>query len=457
MKIIILGAGQVGSSVAENLATEANDVTVVDIDGLRLSALRDRLDIKTVVGYAAYPSVLEQAGAADADLLLAVTNSDETNIVACEMAAALFHTPTKIARIRAAEYWDHPDLFDAKTFPVDVLISPEALVTDYIHQLLDYPGASRVQSFADGRVSLVGMRAVQGGLMVGHQIRELRRHIPTVDTRVAAIYRRDRRVAAEGDTVIEDGDEVFFIARPEDVRTVMRELRKEEAPYRKVMIAGGGNVGLRLARLMEHDRSIKIIDHNPKRSLYIAEQLRKTLVLRGDATDEDLLNQEGIRDTDMFIAITNDDEANILSAMLAKRLGARRSIALINRASYVDLVQSSGIDIVISPHQVTIGSILTHVRAGDVASVHSMRYGAAETIEIVAHGDRNSSKVVGRRIEELNLSSGINIGALVRGEQVIIAHHDTVIEAEDHVIVFVAEKRRVRDVEQLFQVGFHFL
>lgn len=457
MKIIILGAGQLGSSVAESLATENNDITVVDANADLLAALRDRLDIQTVTGHAAFPSVLEQAGATDADLLLAVTSSDETNIVACEVASALFHTPTKIARIRAPEYWSHRNLFDAKTFPVDVLISPEALVTEYILRLVEYPGAMRVQSFAEGRVSLVGVKVVPGGPLIGHAIRDLRRHMPHVDTRVVAIYRRSRAISPEGNTVIESGDEVFFIARSEDILAVMGELGIREPDYKRILIAGAGNIGLRLAMaLEERSLAVKVIDHNPKRTLYAAEQLRHSLVLRGDAADEGLLNQEGIRETDLFIAVTNDDEANILSAMLAKRLGARRAFSLINRAAYADLVQSTGIDVAVSPHWATIGSVLAHVRAGDVVAVHSLRYGAAEVLDIVAHGDRSTSKVVGRRLEEIRLPPGVNIAALVRGNEVLIAHHDTVVEAEDHVIVFVIDKRRVREVEKLFQVGFTF-
>lgn len=458
MKVVILGAGQVGASVAEHLATERNDITVVDIDPERLAQLRDRLDIQTVTGYASYPSVLKEAGTQDADILIAVTSNDETNIVACEMAKVLFNTPTKIARIRAAEYWSHPKLFDAKTFPVDVLISPEALVTEYILRLVEYPGALRVQFFAGGRVGLVGVKAVHGGSLVGHAIRDLRRHSPQVDTRVAVIYRRNRAIGPEGNTVIEAGDEVFFVARAEDIRCVMRELGQDEAAYQRVIIAGAGNIGLRLAQGLEaRGLAVKLLDHNPKRTLHAAETLQRTLVLQGDAADEDLLSQEGIRETDLFISVTNDDEDNILSAMLAKRLGVRNCFALINRAAYVDLVQSgTGIDVAINPHWAIIGSILAYVRAGDIAAVHTIRYGAAEVLDIVAHGDRGTSRVVGRRVEELSLPAGVNIAALVRGEEVLIAHHDTVIDPEDHVIVFVIDKRRMRDVEKLFQVGFTF-
>ena len=457
MKIIILGGGQVGSSVAANLASEANDITVVDTNAKQLEALRDRLDIRTELGCASYPDVLRRAGAEDADLILAVTNSDETNMVACQVAYTLFHTPTKIARVRSAEYMNTPELFSQEALPVDVLISPEQVITDYMQHLIEYPGALQVLDFAGGKVRLVGVKAYYGGSLVGHELRDLRDHIPGIETRVAAIFRRGRPILPEGDTIIEADDEVFFIAATKNIRTVMSELRRLDKPYKRVMVAGGGNIGTRLAKALESDYQVKLIDHNAIRSRAISEQLEKTIVLMGDAADEELLLEENIENTDVFCAVTNDDEANILSAMLAKRLGARMVMALINRAAYVDLVESGEIDIAVSPHQATIGGLLAHVRRGDVVVVHSLRRGAAEAIEAVAHGDGKTSNVVGRAIEEIKLPKGTTIAAVVRGEEVIIAHHDTVIEAGDHVILFLVDKRRIAEVERLFQVGVTFL
>jgi trk system potassium uptake protein TrkA len=274
---------------------------------------------------------------------------------------------------------------------------------------------------------------------------------------VAAIYREGQAIHPTGDTVIHEGDEVFFIAAAQNIPAVMAELRREERAYRRLIFAGGGNIGRRLAARLENDFRVKIIERDPERARAVAEELRNTIVLQGDAADEDLLLEENIEDTDVFCAVTNDDEANILSAMLAKRLGARRVMALINRASYVDLVEAGTIDVAISPQQATIGTLLTHVRKGDVVMVHSLRRGAAEAIEAIAHGDRSSSSVVGRRVEEIKLPRGTSIGAIVRGEEVIIAHHDTVIESEDHVILFLVDKRRIGEVEKLFQVGITFL
>ena len=457
MKIIILGAGQVGASVAATLASEANDITMVDMDRERIRDLQDRYDIQVVYGHGSRPEVLRRAGAEDADMILAVTNSDETNMVACQVAYTLFHTPTKIARVRSKEYLIYPQLFAQEALPIDVLISPEQVVTEYIQRIIEFPGALQVLDFANGKVRLVAVKAIHGGPLVGHQLQALRDHMPNIETRVAAIFRRGNPIIPQGDTVVEDGDEVFFITARKNTRAVMRELRKEDKPCKRVIVAGGGNIGKRLAKALEHQYQVKIIDHNQAHSKEISAELERTIVLHGDAADANLLLEENIESTDVFCAMTNDDEANILSAMLAKRLGAKKVMAIINRPEYVDLVQSNIIDIAISPQQVTIGSLLAHVRRGDVAVVHSLRRGAAEAIEAVAHGDSNSSKVVGKAIMDIKLPPGTTIGAIVRGDEVIIARGTVVIESEDHVILFVVDKKRIKDVERLFQVGVTFL
>ena len=458
MKILILGAGQVGSSAAYHLSREeANEVTVVDLQADVLRELQDRLDIRTVVGHAAYPEVLERAGANDADIVVALTDSDETNMIACQVAYTKFHTPTKIARIRAAEYMSSKKLFTQDAIPIDVRISPEQLVCEHIEQLILYPGASQVLDFAGGRVRLVGALADRDGLLVGQRIATLKEHVPNTEGRIAAIYRKGKALLPDGDTVIQEGDEVFFIADRKDIRVFMSEMRRLEDPVRRVVIAGGGNIGVQLALALELTNQVKIIERDPKRARAISEKLNKAIVLVGDAADEELLLEENIDSVDVFCALTNSEEANILSSMLARRLGAHKVMALINRASYVELVESSDIDIAISPQQVTIGSLLAHVRRGDVARVHSLRRGAAEAIEAIAHGDADESHVVGRKIEEIDLPKGTAILALVRGDRVVIAHHDTVIETDDHVILFMTDRRKVERLEQLFQVGVSFV
>jgi trk system potassium uptake protein TrkA len=458
MKILILGAGQVGSSAAYHLSREeANEVTVVDMRPDVLRELQDRLDIRTVVGHAAHPEVLDRAGANDADIVVALTDADETNMIACQVAYTLFHTPTKIARIRAAEYMNSKDLFTQDAIPVDVRISPEQLVCEYVEQLILYPGASQVLDFADGRVRLVGVKADRDGLLVGQRIATLKEHVPNTEGRIAAIYRQGKAMLPEGDTVIQEGDEVFFIADRKDIRVFMSEMRRLEDPVRRVVIAGGGNIGVRLALALEQTNQVKIIERDPQRARHISEQLNKAIVLVGDAADEELLLEENIDNVDVFCALTNSEEANILSSMLAKRLGSNKVMALINRASYVDLVEAGSIDIAISPQQVTIGSLLAHVRRGDVVKVHSLRRGAAEAIEAIAHGEEGESKVVGRKIEDINLPKGAAIVMLVRDGQVIIAHHDTVVETDDHVILFLTDRRKIENLEKLFQVGVSFV
>ncbi len=457
MRIIILGAGMVGTSVAENLVSEANDITVVDQNEDLLRVLRDRLDLNTVQGYAAHPDVLLQAGGEDAEMILAVTNSDETNMVACQVAYTLFHTPTKIARVRAPGFTRYPQLFTYDALPIDVLISPEQLVTDYIMRLIENPGALQVLDFAGGLVRLVAVRAYYGGPLVGNELSQLYEHMPGIEARVAAIYRKGTAIQPDGNTIIEADDEVFFIAATDYIRAVMSELRKKEKPFKRLMFAGGGNIGTRLAVALQNKYDVKLIECNKQRAKKLSEDLTHTIVLDGDVADEDLLQEENIDSTDVFCAVTNDDEANILSAMLAKRLGARKVMALINRYAYVDMVQSSSVDIAISPKQATIGSLLRHVRRGDVVMVHSLRHGAAEAIEAVAHGDSSSSKVVGKRVDQIDLPKGTSIGAIVRDKQVLIAHHDTVIQSEDHVIMFLVDKKRISEVERLFQVGITFL
>ena len=458
MKILILGAGRVGASLAEQLVLERNDVTVVDTSGESLADLQERFDLRTIVGSATSITTLEAAGAADADILIAVTASDEVNLAACLLAHRRFNVPKRIARFRSSQWVLNPDLLSEEGFAVDVAISPEQTVTDYLIKLIEIPEALQVLEFAQGLISLLAVKADSESPLVGHPVRDLREHLPHIESRIVAIFRGGSAILPDGDTLVEADDEVFFVASTDHIRQVTKELRREDRPVKRMMIAGGGNIGLRVARGVSSFMTPKIIEGNRARCDFLAQDLNgKALVLYGDTTDEELLAQENVGSMDLFLALTNDDENNIMSALLAKKMGARRVIALINRRAYAELMEGGRIDVAITPSHATIGELLKYVRRGDVAAVHSLRRGAAEALEVVAHGDKATSKVVGRRIEELGLPAGANIGALVRGmgtpeAQVLMAHHDTMIEGDDHLIVFVTDKRMIPKVEKLFQV-----
>ena len=478
MKIVILGAGRVGESVAESLVSEQNDITLIDTDPERLRVLQEKLDLRTVVGNGIQPSVLSEAGIEDADMLIACAPMDETNLVVCKVAKDSFNVPTTIARVRSPEFQDGSPLLGKTGFAVDQVICPEQSVTAYIRKLIEYPEALQVLEFAHGLVRLIAVRAVAGGPMVQHALAEIPALVPGVDMRIVAIYRQDQAITAlDGATRIEPGDEVFVLAATEHINTVLGALRRIDVrPTRRLMLAGGGKVGLRLARELHDDYEIKIIEAFKARCEYLATELpNKVLVLQGDSTDEELLGDENVDQMDLFIALTSDDEDNIMSCLLAKRLGARRVLALINRRAYADLVQGTTIDIAISPAHAVIGELLAFVRRGDVAAVHSLRRGAAEALEAIVRGDRKTCRMAGRRIDEVGLPAGAQVGAIVRGlhradgseradeeleaaaPQVIIAHHDTVVLPNDHVIIFVPKKRMVRQVEKLFQVSATFL
>jgi trk system potassium uptake protein len=461
MNIIILGAGRVGESVAEGLASEQNDITVIDIDPERLRLLEERFDLRGVVGNGIQPSVLREAGAQDADMLIACAASDESNLVVCKVAHDVFNVPSTVARLRSPEFNEGDELLGKSGFAVDHVICPEESVTRYIHQLISYPEALQVVGFSQGRACLTVVRATAGGAVVGHTIAELRERFPQAEMRIVALYRLDTEMEATPKARILPGDEVFVLADVRKIRQVLSAIHNIDKPVQRVMIAGGGRVGMRLARSLAGQCEVKIIERDRKRCEYLASQLPSSmLILHGDGADEDLLTEENVGQMDMFLALTSDDEDNIMSAMLAKRMGAGRVMSLINRRAYADMMQGSTIDIAISPAQTVIGELLAHLRRGDVAAVHSLRRGAAEALEGVARGDIKTSRLVGRRVEEIKLPQGTRIGAIVRGEgkksEVLMPHRDTMIEADDHIIIFIPHKRLVREVEKLFQVSATF-
>jgi trk system potassium uptake protein TrkA len=453
MSIVILGAGQVGGTLARNLAREDNDITLVDQNEERLRELQHRLDIRTVHGSAAHPNVLIEAGIEQADMLIAVTDSDEINMMGCQIAYSLFRTPMKIARIRSRHYYDYPQLFANEHVPVDVCISPEKLVTEHIENLIDYPGVTQLLEFAEGQVLLATIKPQPGGIMVGKTIQQLYEHLAPIEARVVAIFREKMAIEPTPNCEIAVGDNVLFIASPPAIQQLLIALGRYTHPNRRIMIAGGGHIGSKLAQTLETKYRVKVIDRNLARASDLASQLHKGTVLQGDIADRDLLLNENIEFTDVFCAVTNDDEANIMSCLQAKRLGARYVIALVNRNAYVDLIEDSTIDHAISPQLITIGSILTKLRRGNMVRVHRLQNDEAEAIELITHGDEQTSQVVGRPLSRIELPQSSSIAAVIRENKLLNPSLELVLEPGDHVIILLLKRRYVRQIEALFQVS----
>lgn len=455
MQIIILGANTIGVSLAETLSRERNSITLVDEDHSALEEQSSKLDIRTVVGRPSYPNVLESAGATEATMLLAVTDSDEMNMIACRVAAKLFQTPTRICRVRARPYMKRPELFRHHQGGEEIIIQPEQLVTEAIDRLLHIPEALQVLEFADGSVVLVAVRILKNSLINNKPLKVLKDYLHAdIDGRVAALFRQGEAIIPEGTTVVKEGDEAFFIAAKEHIQPLIRALHPSEKRNKRVTIGGGGHIGKRLAQTIEKEYLVRVVESRPERCRVLAETLNHAVVIQDSASDRQALLREDIQRTDVYCALTNNDSVNIMSSILAKNLGARKVITLINDPACVDLVHGDIIDIALSPRQFTVSSILRHVRRGGVAKVHSLRRGAAEAMEIVLHGDAQHSQIIGRTIEELPLPPSTTVGAIIRDSQVIIAHRLTRLKAEDHIIMFVADEQHIPQVEHLFQAEF---
>ncbi len=458
MKIIILGASHVGGSLARILADEANDITLVDEDIEKLRRYQEQADLKIVSGFPSHPDVLQSADAENADMLIALTPSDEVNMVACRVANTIFNTPKKIARIHSTQYLDHSDLlFKKDAVPIDMLINPERLVSENIARLIDYPGAFEVVEFARRYLLMVAMKAERGGRLIDRQVGDIPSLLPDVEVCISAIYRDTEFIIPGGTTRLHSNDEIFFLAAPEHVPEITLALRNARERYSRIVIAGGGRIGAHLAETLNGRYKVKIIEQDQSRASYLAEYFNHVLVLHGDASSEEILREENIDHADVFCALTSDDEDNILSAMLAKHLGARKVMALVNRTSYVEMMRESSIDITISPQKDSIGALLRHIRKGDLVKVHSLRYGAAEAIEGIAHGDSSTSQLVGRRVQDIRPPRDATINAVVRGDRIFMAYHNVTIEPGDHVILFLSDKRRIPEVEKLFQVSATFI
>lgn len=472
MKILILGCGQVGSAVAKSLAQQPNnDVTIVDSNAAAIQKLSDRLDIQSVIGSCTAPSVLQAAQIEDTDLLLALTGSDEANLVACQLASKLYNTPESIARVRQAELvntiatpeeGEEEGEAEQSIFDVSYYIRPEKLVTQQLLGLFQYHQVLQVLSFNEDAIRMIVVKAQKGGSMLGLALSQMQtvlddRGKSHFDCQISAIYRNNRLVIPNQDTTIIEGDEIYVLARTEHMQEILRLFRPDDHLGKRVMIAGGGNIGYRLAKLLEPNYNVKIIEFGKSRAEWLADNLNNTLVLQGSATDEDLLIQENIDEVDVFCALTNDDEDNVMSSLLANNLGAEQVITIINRTSYVDLLQGNQIDIVVSPHLVTIGSILAHIRRGDMVSVNPLRHGTAEAIEVILHGDKKTSKLVGRRLQDIKLPTSCYFAAVGRDGEWVMAHkRDWILQEGDHVIFFVSHSRYVQELEKTIAVKFGF-
>jgi trk system potassium uptake protein TrkA len=457
MQVIVCGAGQVGLTIARHLAAENNRVTVIDKTPELIQKIGENEDFRAIAGFASHPDVLERAGARDADMIVAVTYSDEVNMIACKIAHALFDVPVKIARVRAQSYLDPQwsKLFEHDHMPIDVTISPEIEVARAIRQRLRVPGAFDTLSLAGGRVRAIGTRIEANCPIVNTPLRQLTALFPDLHLIVVTILREGKTIVPTAEDVLLIGDEVYFIAEESHLTRALAAFGHEEPEANRVVIVGAGNIGLYLAQEIEGKDtriSLKLVESGKERARHVAALLGRTTVVQGDVLDSEILDELNLERVDTLITVTNHDEVNVLASLLAKRRGCKRTIALINTLYYQTIVNTLGIDAVVSPRAITVSTILQHLRRGRIRAAHSLRDGAGELLEAEA---LDTSAIAGKRLEEIKLDRGIIIGAVVRGDEVLMPRGDTVIEAKDRVVLF-ALPDQVRKLEKLFTVGLEF-
>ncbi|MDI7863237.1 Trk system potassium transporter TrkA [Rhizobiaceae bacterium n13] len=457
MKIIICGAGQVGYGIAERLAQEHNDVSVIDTEPQLIGAITETLDVRGYVGHGAHPDVLARAGAEQADMLIAVTLHDEINMVACQVAHSLFNVPVKIARIRAQNYLQpqYSNLFSRENMPIDVTISPEIEVGKTVLRRISFPGANDIVRFAEDEIAMVAIECLEDCPVLATPLQQLSQLFPDLKATVTGICRKGKLFVPRSTDQLQAGDEAFVICCRDHVRRTLSLFGHEEQEARRIVIAGGGNIGYFVAKTIEElqpNTRIKIIEHGRERATQIADQLKQTIVLHGSALDQNILHQADVENADLMLSVTNNDQTNILGALMAKRLGCPTNLALINGSSFQDMAEAVGIDAHINPRAVTVSRILQHVRKGRIRSVYSLEKGAAEVIEADA---LETSPLVGRPFRDLELPEGIRIGAIYRDKTVIRPDGNTKIKAKDRVVLF-ATAAAVRHVEQLFRVSIQY-
>lgn len=457
MKVVICGAGQVGYGIAERLAAEQNDVSVIDSSPHLINVIGDQLDVRGFVGHGAHPEVLAQAGAEEADMIIAVTLYDEVNIVACQVAHSLFNVPTKVARIRSASYlqkrWQN--LFSRDNMPIDVIISPEIEVGEMVLRRLALPGAVETVRFADDHVVMVGITCEENCPVIDTPLRQLTELFPDLGAVVVGASRNGKLFVPKSSDMLHEGDLAYVVARRDQVRRVLGIFGHEEPEASRVVIAGGGNIGLYVARALEKRQAntrIKLIESSRERAVSIADELKRCVILHGSALDQSILDEADVGSADTMVALTNEDEVNILSSVMSKKLGCRRNLSLLNNPSYPAFANAMGIDAFINPRAVTISKILQHVRRGRIRGVHSLQNGAAEVVEAEA---LETSPLVGRPLREIDLPSGIRVGAVFRDGEVLTPDGELQIQAQDRIVIF-AIADRVRQVEQMFRVSLDF-
>lgn len=453
MKVIILGGGQVGYSIARYLAFEENDITIVDQSADLLKKISDKIDIQPVVGFASHPDILQQAGAENADLVIAVTGSDEVNMVACEVAQSVFQIETKIARVRHQSYlqpaWSN--MFHPTRLAIDVIISPEIEVAKSLNRSAQVVGAFEVIPLVYNQVKVVGVRCQEQSPLINTPLRLLPGLIASADMHIVCISRGEQAFLPEENDILQAGDEVHFIATSEDINQAMSSFGYRENDGRQMLIIGAGSIGKTLALEIEKNHPeviVKMIEKHPERSEIAARTLKNTEVLQGDALDYEILNEASIQNCETVIAVTDDDKVNILSSLLAKRCGAKRSLALLNNIHHASLVTSLGIDAVINPRSITVSTILQYVRQGRIRSVHTLGDGYAEVIEAEA---RETSHIIGLTVDDITIRGSIMIAAIVRNNEVLLAPSKVIISVGDSLII-IARKEAVKKVEKLFSI-----
>ncbi len=456
MKAIVCGAGQVGVGIARALAREGNAVTVVDWSTELIDNVVNDLDVRGVVGHASHPDVLERAGAREADLLVAVTYSDETNMVACQVAHSLFSTPMRIARVRAQNYLDPAwgDLFSTGNMPVDVVISPELEVGRAILQRVETPGAFSTAVFSGGRVQLLGLRLEDSSPVAGSTTEQVMELFPDLRVAVVGVQRERTLFIPKMHDPLLAGDDVYVVTESAQVKRVLDIFGRNADQIRRVVVVGAGNIGVYVARALERAGGVKVrlVEASKARAESAAEKLKKTVVLHGDGLDSRLLREAGVADAELVICVTNDDKVNMLSAVMAKREGAERALSLINDRTFEGMREPLGIDVLIDPRATTVSTILQHIRRGRITGLQSLGNGEAEALEGVA---LSTSPLVGKTLEELELPDGVALGAVVRGDKVILPCDEGRIRENDRVLLF-CNTALIPKVEHLFRVSLEY-